>query len=193
VNIAARVFNLGKHVAQNYGPRHPVPVGAPVAAPGQYVSYNPASQPIQMYSATPPNFYPQQQMFVQQVQVCSNVCIHVVLINCLLNKNFVQQVDWINKTIDKMCYDSISLVQHRECQHQLSIRWRLTCNKHNNNSLNSRCMPTFNHHSNNRPLPLEVLFFNLVSCQKLTDICLVLLCTKSLFGFTMKGFRVKLI
>jgi hypothetical protein len=59
---------IGVHVSQNYGPKHSVPMGTPVAVPGQYV-YN-ASQPVPMYGATPSNFYPQQQMFVQQVQVC---------------------------------------------------------------------------------------------------------------------------
>jgi hypothetical protein len=90
---------IGVHVSQNYTSRHSAPMtSAPVAVPGQYVSYNPVSQPIQMYGATPPNLYPQQQMVVQQVQVCSNVRIHVVLINCMLSKYHIQQTDWINKT-----------------------------------------------------------------------------------------------
>jgi hypothetical protein len=101
VDIAVRVFNLGiiifcsVYVSQNYSSRHSVPMGTPVAVPGQYV-YNAASQPVPMYGATPPNFYPQQQMFVQQVQVCSNVRIHVVSINC--NKKYAQQMEWINKS-----------------------------------------------------------------------------------------------
>jgi hypothetical protein len=69
---------IGVHVSQNYTSRHSAPTTSiPVTVPGQYVSYNSASQSIPMYGVMPQNFYSQQQTYVQQVQVCSNIIIYV--------------------------------------------------------------------------------------------------------------------
>jgi hypothetical protein len=112
---------IGIRVLQNFVRRHSVPLtNAPVAVPGQFTQCNAASQPIPIYGATTPNFYSLQQMYIQQVQVCSNIIIYVDKLQYKTKMCTAEGLD--KQTIRRMCYDSINLVQHRECQHQLSIR-----------------------------------------------------------------------